>query len=111
MADCILPRMDESRAEAPPPVAPSPDQPPSALEDYHRVADTIGMVPSLRLSDNLMQAAVALGLGAVSGLFGWLRWDMLGLIGGAIGGFIVGTIVSGFALMILGWRRQSKRRR
>ncbi|MBY0260958.1 MAG: hypothetical protein K2Q20_01350, partial [Phycisphaerales bacterium] len=79
-------------------------------ETYNTVAETIAG-PSLRIGDNLIQAAIIVGctgLGAIVGFFGW------GGIGAAVGGvgmMVVSTLVSGGVLMVLGWVRAARKRR
>ncbi len=101
----------------PPTAAPqTPGTPPGVdgLEVYNRVAETVGMVPSLRLKDNLVQtvavlvgallgAAVAFGISRSKGATGSDLWLFTGL--GAALGFIGFGIVSGIVLMFIGWAR------
>lgn len=77
------------------------------LEAYQAVAETIGG-PSLRIKDNVIQAAVVFGSMAVGGLIGFVGWGGLGAAAGAIAGMILGTLVSGLVLMVLGWVRAGK---
>ncbi|PHR92255.1 MAG: hypothetical protein COA78_33555 [Blastopirellula sp.] len=88
-----------------------PSDPPSkvdAFEGYQKVAETVGMVPSLRWKDNLIQAGVVGGMAAIGALVGWFLWGPFGAAGLAVAGLILGTLVSGFVLMILGWIRLAK---
>lgn len=82
------------------------------LNEYHKVAETVGFIPSFRGKDNLFQGlAVLVGilLGATLGLlltpasWGVPRW--FGAVLGAIGGLVVFGVGSGFVLMVLGWVR------
>lgn len=80
----------------------------AALEAYQTVAETIGG-PSLRVKDNLIQAAVvfaSIGIGAGVGFIGW---GGLGAAIGGVSGMIGGTLVSGLVLMILGLVRAAKK--
>jgi hypothetical protein len=101
----------DSRPEAPP-TSPGPVErrsTPDPLGGYHTVADTVGMVPSLRVKDNVIQAAVVLGataLGASIGLA--VGGGMVAIIYGAVA-MIGSTLVSGLVLMVLGWVRGAKR--
>lgn len=98
------------RAPARPAGAAAPD----GLESYNRVAETVGMMPSLRLKDNLLQlVCVVVGtlLGVVIGFVLARREDHSGealvgftAAGGALG-FIVFGVLSGLVLMVLGWVR------
>jgi hypothetical protein len=73
---------------------------------YDVLQDKVGLVPNVRLKDNLIQAvvtvvAVALGVGigaVVSGAEGALV--------GALGGLVLGGLGSGFVLMIVGLFRR-----
>ena len=105
--------------QAPPP-APAPASPttePDGLEVYNRVAETVGLVPNLRLKDNLLQlGAVVVGvlLGAGAGAaFARSRGGVGSelLIGAGVGGllgFIVFGVLSGVVLMVVGWVRALK---
>jgi len=89
------------------------------LDEYHRISDTVGGVPSLRLRDNVIQTIVV-DLGAIVGaLAGWAAsrggdWNFPDHVGVMIGG-VIGLIASAFGcglvLMVLGWRREYRRRR
>jgi hypothetical protein len=75
---------------------------------YNFVADKVGLVPNIRKKDNLYQAAtvgVFLIIGAIVGWFvgGW----PVGVLLGALGGLVTGTLISGFVLMIVGLCRKS----
>lgn len=84
-----------------------------ALDALHTAADTVGMVPNVRLKDNLVQGAVVLGgtlVAAVVGLFlgpAGERW--IGAAAGAVVGLIVSGLASGLVLMVLGWTRTAKK--
>lgn len=101
-----------------PPSAPTIGAPrptgPDGLETYNRVAETVGLLPNLRLKDNLVQlvvvsagivigAAVGLVLAGVNGHAGRALLGFAGL--GAALGFIVFGVISGVVLMIVGWVR------
>ena len=102
------------------PAAPAAPRKPDGnpLDGYQAVADTVGLVPSLRWKDNLAQfAAVGAGfaLGAIAGLITHLikkpnmpMWVLPAAMG--VGGAIVATFISGFIIMILGFVRQGKRK-
>ena len=102
----------------PPDSAPaSPTTEPDGLEVYNRVAETVGLVPNLRLKDNLLQlGAVVVGvlLGAGAGAaFARSRGGVGSelLIGAGVGGllgFIVFGVLSGVVLMVVGWVRALK---
>jgi hypothetical protein len=79
-----------------------------SFEAYQKVAETVGMVPSLRWKDNLIQAIIVLGLTATGGLAGWKLWGLIGAAGLAAAGLVLGTLLSGFVLMILGWIRAAR---
>ncbi|MDX2130969.1 MAG: hypothetical protein SFY69_02820 [Planctomycetota bacterium] len=86
---------------------------PGVLDDYHKIADTVGGVPNLRVKDNLIQTAIIIGTTVVLGGLGYLLCEFgviaaepgLGAIIGAVGGLVLSTLLSGFVLMILGWSR------
>jgi hypothetical protein len=91
--------------EQPPPLPPQKND---ARRHYDQMADKIGLVPNLRKKDNLYQGvAVVIGLllGAAVG-WRWKGWPE-GLLLGAVAGLILGTLLSGVALMIVGWIRKS----
>src|SRR5829696_3004669 len=92
------------------PARPAP--PAAGNEAYQNVADTVGMVPSLRWKDNLIQAACIL-LGAVLGAA--ITFFATGNPGfavlGGIGGIVAALFISGIVLMFLGWRRAARFKR
>ena len=98
------------RPEPPPaPLAPAPER--DAAGGYQEIAETVGMVPSLRRQDNIIQGIIV----AVGSLIGALAGGAGGGGGGALIGLLLGLIVSafvsGFVLMIVGAVRAVKRRR
>ena len=82
------------------------------LDAYHTASETVGFLPSIRIADNLIQAAVVAlftVVGAVVGYIVGMRIEdpppwACGLIG-AVGGMVIATLVSGLVLMVLGWVR------
>ncbi len=102
-----------NRQAAHPPTAPGPVAAPrtperSAIDEYQTVAETIGG-PSLRVKDNVIQAAVIVGSTMIGAGIGWLVKQGIGAAIGAVAGMIVSTLLSGLVLMVLGWVRASKR--
>ena len=103
-----------------PPTQPGPLSKPESSQDsmatYHKVADTVGGVPNLRLKDNVVQTLVVLAaaiLGALAGcILVWTKtvdWELyLAALGGCVTGLILGTFVSGLVLMVIGWIRATK---
>jgi len=112
-----------------PPPPPEPQAPPTApgtierrkgaagLDSYHHVAETVGMLPSIRVKDNVVQAVTMLVCCLLGAGVGWLlRADLLGedvpraalIVMGAVAGVVVGLLVSGVVLMVLGWVRVAK---
>ena len=91
------------------PGMPNRPAPASGTENYQKIADTVGMVPSLRWKDNLIQA-VAILIGAMVGAAaGWLLGgEVVFAVVGAIGGLVAALFVSGIVLMFLGWRRAGR---
>ncbi len=88
----------------------STSAPPSRGADatYNLLADKIGGVPNVRKKDNLYQGitvALFLVVGLVVGWFagGWPE----GVLLGALGGLVVGTLISGLVILVLGLRRKS----
>lgn len=78
------------------------------MEAYNRVAEIVGMVPSLRWKEHHIQAVVILLFAVVGGIIGLIFEDRIGAILGALSGVIFGTFISGFVLMILGLVRVSR---
>lgn len=109
--------MRETNVESPPapPTVPgpvtTPPRPPGVdgLEQYNRVAETVGMTLSLRLKDNLTQAAIVVLGTAAGAAVGWWQGAGLGAIAGGAAGMVASTLVSGLVLMVLGWVRRAKR--
>jgi len=87
--------------------------PPSQLSAaYDRASRSVGMLPTLRLRDNIIQAIVVLFgtfLGAAIGYF-LSNHDPRAMALGAAIGLIASGLLTGFALIILGWRRARARR-
>ncbi len=97
-----------------PPTAPGPvARPVSAnpLEDYNKIAETVGLMPTLRVADNVIQAAVVLGSTALGASIGYLRSEWLGAAIGGAGAMIASALVSGLVLMVLGWIRAGRIRK
>ncbi len=111
----MLDRQDqpaEPRASAPPTLQyadPSTAPPEGPLEPYNRTAETIGMIPTLRWSDNLMQAVAVAGGTALGVLVGYLLGGGSFAILGALIGLVLSTLVSGLALMLAGLARGRRR--
>jgi hypothetical protein len=113
-----LPSPTPPRSQRPPPLPPQainyPTPPPrkSNADDYQRVADTLGMVPSLRWKDNLIQGlCVLLGTAIGAGVGAMIaREAVIGAVLGGIGGLVAALFISGIVLMILGMRRAKARR-
>lgn len=104
---------DHPSSQAPPPITPGPLQTPaparSGLEQYNRVAETVGMMPSFRKFDYLFQGSCVI-IGALVGAgIGYAFMQGLGAIFGALVGFIVMGVLSGLVLMVLGWVRALKK--
>jgi hypothetical protein len=88
-----------------------PPHPPStstdSTETYNRLAGTVGMLPTLRARDNLIQAVVVLIGTILGGMIGYFitNHDVRAAALGAAVGLVASGLVTGFALIILGWRR------
>lgn len=101
-------------SSTPPPLPPDPlpyrpagvhDHAPHSKDDLQTVADTVGFVPSMRKSDNLMQAWGALaggGVGAVTGIAIYLL-TVRGphTVSGAAVAAVLGGIAGGVAAVFL----------
>lgn len=102
------------KAAASPPTAPGPIQPVpvnDSLDSYHTVAETVGLLPSLRVKDNLIQAVVVLGCTGIGAAIGYAINGGPGAIAVGAGAMIVSALLSGLVLMVLGWVRAAKRKR
>jgi len=92
-----------------------------ALEALHTAADTVGMVPNVRMKDNLIQGAVVLGGALISAIVGYFvigeprmhgvdgvfRW--YGAAIGGVAGLLGFGLLSGLVLMVLGWVRTARK--
>jgi membrane associated rhomboid family serine protease len=74
---------------------------------YDQVADKVGMVPNVRLKDNLIQLAVVAIATPLGAVVGWLvgRCGMAAFFG-AVGGLVAGALLSGLVLMVAGLVRE-----
>ncbi len=102
-----------------PPTHPGPLGPKAreseGLETYQRVAETVGMLPSMRWRDNLIQAVIVIAGALLGALIGHWTLSGSGLLAGlpswtgaavgAVGGAVVACLFSGLVLMLLGWIR------
>ena len=93
-----------------PPTEP-PRKHPDEVERYNRVAETVGLMPTLRVKDNVVQAIVVLGATGLGAAVGWLQGGGFGAVVGGAAAMILSAFVSGFVLMVLGWTRGAKGRR
>ena len=75
---------------------------------YNLLADKIGGVPNVRKKENVYQA-ITVGVFLIIGVIvGWFagEWPE-GVLFGALGGLVAGTLISGVVIMVLGLRRKS----
>ncbi|QQS09348.1 MAG: hypothetical protein IPK69_01620 [Phycisphaerales bacterium] len=90
-----------------------PPLPNQELDNYQKIADKVGFVPSLRVKDNVIQgitAVIGAGIGVLVGylIAAHIQSGATGIammVGGLLG-FITGALLVGFVLMILGWFRK-----
>ena len=86
-------------------------QPDSHRKSYDTFADKVGLVPNVRLKDNLIQGLVVGALTLIGALVGFfVASDTARLTGagfGALAGLISGGFLSGLVLMIVGLRRKT----
>lgn len=94
--------------------APQAPQPPrDPIDDMHRVADTVGLVPNVRKKDNLYQGAIVGGGTLLLAIIGYFVDGGIGALAGAAVGLIGLGLITGLVIMVLGWIRtaeQNKRR-
>ena len=81
----------------------------SKRETYDTVADTVGLVPSLRLMDNVIQGVTVVVVTGIGALVGFLTNGGAGLAVGSLVGLIGSLLVSGAVLMVVGWVRAAKK--
>lgn len=81
-----------------------PNKPSSS---YDQFADKVGLVPNVRAKDNLYQGVAVLVTTVIGSGAGFIAagWPV-GVLLGALGGLVVGGIVSGLVLMVLGLIRK-----
>ena len=81
-----------------------------SFETYQAVAETVGMIPSLRVKDNVFQAIVVVVFVFIGGGGGYITSGTgMGALAGVAGGLISGIFLSGLVLMVLGFTRRSKK--
>jgi len=80
----------------------------SARDTYDTVADTVGLVPSVRMKDNVIQGITVVVITEIAALVGFVmngggpgHRHLLGLLGS--------LLVSGAVLMVVGWVRARSR--
>ena len=93
----------------PPKLPTTETTPESSQEIYQRVDDTVGLVPSLRMKDNLWQGIVVGILVVIGTPIGYVFWGWFGALGGALAGLVIGGIGTGTVLMIQGLKRASRK--
>lgn len=77
--------------------------------DMQLMADTVGLVPSMRMKDNVRQGIVV-GICVLIGTpIGFFLWGGYGALIGALGGLVAGGLGSGTVLMIQGLKRASRK--
>ena len=62
--------MAEQQSETPPNGSNPPSERSQAFESYQTVAETVGMLPSLRWKDNLIQAIAVAGFAGIGAIVG-----------------------------------------
>lgn len=85
------------------------DREKSIRDKYDTVADTVGLVPSLRLKDNVIQAITVAVVTGIAAIVGFLTNGVAGLAVGTLLGLIGSLLVSGAVLMVVGWVRTAKK--
>ena len=81
----------------------------SKRETYDTVAETIGLVPSVRLKDNVIQGISVVVVTGLAALTGFLTNGTPGLAIGSLLGLIGSLFLSGGVLMVVGWVRAYKK--
>lgn len=71
---------------------------------YQRTAETVGMVPDLSGTRNLLQLKIAIPITIAFALFGFLTGGLSNGLIWCFGGLLIGVLVSGTVLMVLGWK-------
>ncbi len=80
----------------------------SSRETYDTVADTLGLVPNVRLKDNVIQGITVVAITGLAALVGFLSNGTAGLAIGSLLGLIGSLLISGGVLMVVGWVRAAK---
>lgn len=83
-------------------------EPNRTVEQYHEMADKVGLIPNVRKKDNVIQGIVV-GTTTVVGVAAGaiVEGTTEGALIGALAGLVVGGFVSGLALMVVGLLRRS----
>lgn len=90
------------------PLPPPPEGSGGGARTYNIVADKVGLVPNIRMKDNLLQALATLIFTGIGALVGFLVGRSLtGLFLGVGAGLVAGLLLSGGVLMIVGLFRKS----
>ena len=73
------------------------------------MSEPVGLIPSLRMKDNLWQGII-IGVCILIGVpIGWAIWGRFGAMAGLLAGLVVGGLGSGTVLMIKGWKRSLRK--
>jgi predicted anti-sigma-YlaC factor YlaD len=81
----------------------------SARDTYDAVADTVGLVPSVRLKENAIQGITVVVITGIAALVGFVMNGTAGLVIGTLLGLLGSLLVSGAVLMVVGWVRAAKK--
>ncbi|MCC6897323.1 MAG: hypothetical protein IT377_00030 [Polyangiaceae bacterium] len=79
------------------------------LQAYHRLADTVGLVPNIRRKDNLLQAAIVGGGTLPCVAIGAIWAGGRGALIGALIGLVGFGLISGLVIMVLGLVRAQQK--
>lgn len=77
-------------------------------EGYNTVAETVGLIPSLRLRDNVIQGITVVVVTGIAALVGLLTDGTEGLAIGSLLGLVGSLLISGAVLMVVGWVRAAR---
>ena len=86
------------------------DTGPGPMDTYQTVAETVGMVPSFNIQDNVIQGIIVGVITVIAAVIGFvITRNMTGCLVFTVIGLILSLFISGLVIMFLGLFRRGKK--